>query len=174
MPTSTIFPDAIERAAMIGCRRPVYERNPPPVLWLKAFHIIFMVTWFAGLFYLPRLFVYHCAVNDATGQARFCTMERKLFLIMTIGAAATVFFGIVLISGIMGIHGRPELLDKPWMRAKLLLALGLIAYHVWLWLICRDFANYRNRHSAKFFRWANEVPALFLIGMVLLAVLKPD
>lgn len=143
------------------------------MLWLKAIHIIFMVTWFAGLFYLPRLFVYHCTVNDAVGQGRFCTMERKLFVIMTIGAAGTIFFGALQITGIMGIHGRPDLLEAPWMRLKLLLGLLLIVYHVWLWLLHRDFANYRNLHSAKFYRWINEVPALFLIAMVLIAVLKP-
>lgn len=132
-----------------------------------------MVTWFAGLFYLPRLFVYHCAANDAAGQARFCTMERRLFSIMTIGAAGTVFFGLTLLTGIMGVHGRPELLDTPWLRTKLMLAVGLVAYHAWLWLIHRDFANYRNQHTAKFYRWVNEVPALFLIAMVVLAVVKP-
>ncbi len=163
---------------MIGCRRPYYERtrrnsHALAMLWLKAFHIIFMVTWFAGLFYLPRLFVYHCGVKDATGQGRFCQMERKLFIIMTIGAVATIFFGSVLITGIMGISGRMELLNAPWLRMKLMLALGLVAYHVWLWLIYRDFANYCNTHSAKFFRWINEIPAVFLIAMVLLAVLKP-
>ena len=137
------------------------------MLWLKAFHIIFMVTWFSGLFYLPRLFVYHCGVKDATGQGRFCQMERKLFIIMTIGAAATFAFGAWM------IWRDTNLLMAPWLRMKLMLALGLIAYHVWLWLIHRDFANYRNTHSAKFYRWINEIPAVFLIAMVLLAVLKP-
>jgi protoporphyrinogen IX oxidase len=144
------------------------------MLWLKAFHIVFMVTWFSGLFYLPRLFVYHCSANDAVSQGRFCAMERKLFVLMTIGAAGTIFFGVLLISGILGIAGRPELLDAPWLRMKLLLALVLIVYHVWLWLLHRDFANYRNPHSAKFYRWINEVPALFLILMVILAVIKPS
>jgi protoporphyrinogen IX oxidase len=143
------------------------------VLWLKAFHIIFMVTWFAGLFYLPRLFVYHATTNDAAGQGRFCTMERRLFVIMTIGAVGTAFFGLLLITGILGIHGRPELLQAPWLRMKLLLALVLILYHVWLWALYRDFANYRNAHGARFYRWINEIPALFLVAMVLLAVLKP-
>jgi protoporphyrinogen IX oxidase len=143
------------------------------MLWLKAFHIIFMVTWFSGLFYLPRLFVYHCSANDATGQGRFCTMERKLYVLTTIGAIGTAFFGIVLITGIGGIPGRLGLLELPWLRMKLLLAFALIAYHIWLGLICRDFANYRNQHSAKFYRWINEIPAVFLIVMVLLAVLKP-
>ena len=137
------------------------------MLWLKALHIIFMVTWFSGLFYLPRLFVYHCGVKDATGQGRFCQMERKLFIIMTIGAVATFVFGAWMIWENMA------LLNAPWLRMKLMLAIGLIAYHVWLWLICSDFANYRNTHSAKFFRWINEIPAVFLIAMVLLAVLKP-
>jgi protoporphyrinogen IX oxidase len=145
------------------------------MLWLKAFHIIFMVTWFAGLFYLPRLFVYHCAVKDATGQGRFCQMERKLFIIMTLGAVLTALLGILLVTGIgpLNIGARVALLEAPWLRMKLMLALGLIAYHVWLWLIHRDFANYRNTHSAKFYRWINEIPAVFLIAMVLLAVLKP-
>jgi putative membrane protein len=144
------------------------------MLWLKAFHIIFMVTWFAGLFYLPRLFVYHCAVKDAPGQGRFVQMERKLFIIMTIGAVLTVLFGTALVTGFWGgVPPRMELLGAPWLRMKLMLALGLVAYHVWLWLLYRDFANYRNTHSAKFYRWINEIPALFLIAMVLLAVLKP-
>ena len=138
------------------------------MLWLKAFHIIFMVTWFSGLFYLPRLFVYHCGVKDATGQGRFCQMERKLFILMTLGALATFFFGGLI------IYRNTELLMAPWLRMKLMLALGLVAYHVWLWLILSDFANYRNTHSPKFFRWINEIPALFLIAMVLLAVLKPS
>ena len=145
------------------------------MLWIKSFHLIFMVTWFAGLFYLPRLFVYHCAVKDATGQGRFCQMERKLFIIMTIGAVLTAFLGVLLVTGIgpLNVDSRLALLEAPWLRMKLLLALGLVAYHVWLWLIHRDFANYRNTHSAKFYRWINEIPALFLIAMVLLAVLKP-
>jgi putative membrane protein len=143
------------------------------MLWLKSFHIIFMVTWFAGLFYLPRLFVYHCGVKDATGQGRFCQMERRLFAIMTIGAIGTIFFGVTLFTGIFGVEPRMGLLNAPWLRMKLMLAGGLIAYHVWLWLLYRDFADYRNTHSAKFYRWINEVPALFLIAMVLLAVLKP-
>jgi protoporphyrinogen IX oxidase len=146
------------------------------VLWLKAFHLIFMVTWFAGLFYLPRLFVYHCAIKDAAGQGRFCQMERKLFIIMTLGAVLTVFFGITLFTGVapLNIPSRVALLEAPWLRMKLLLGVGLLAYHVWLWLIYRDFANYRNTHSAKFYRWINEIPAVFLIAMILLAVLKPD
>jgi putative membrane protein len=145
------------------------------MLWLKAFHIIFMVTWFAGLFYLPRLFVYHCAVKDATGQGRFCQMERKLFIIMTIGAVFTALFGVLMVTGIapLNVGSRVALLEAPWLRMKLMLALGLIAYHVWLWLIYRDFANYRNTHSAKFYRWINEIPAVFLIAIVLLAILKP-
>lgn len=144
------------------------------MLWLKALHIIFMVTWFAGLFYLPRLFVYHTGINDAVGQGRFCTMERRLLGIMTLGAAGTVFFGLVLITGILGIHGRPELLEQPWLRMKLLLGLLLIVYHVWLWLLHRDFANYRNQHTDKFYRLINEIPSLFLVAMVLLAVIKPS
>src|SRR5438445_9269872 len=118
MPTSIMTPD---RPAKSGDDRLLGPRfHQEPMLWLKAFHIIFMVTWFAGLFYLPRLFVYHCAINDAAGQARFCTMERKLFAIMTIGAVGTVFFGVTQITGIFAIPGQPDLLDAPWLRMKVL------------------------------------------------------
>jgi putative membrane protein len=143
------------------------------MLWLKAFHIIFMVTWFAGLFYLPRLFVYHCRAQEATSQARFCAMERKLFILMTIGAAGTIFFGVTLVTGIAGIPSRPALIAAHWLRYKLLLVAALLIYHVWLWTILRDFAAYRNKRGPTFYRWINEIPALFLIAIVILAVVKP-
>jgi putative membrane protein len=135
--------------------------------WIKAWHVIFMVTWFAGLFYLPRLFVYHAATADSAGIERFRVMERRLFAIMTIGAALTAVFGLWLIAR------SPALLDTGWMRAKLLLVLILIAYHVWCWRLLRDFAAGRNARSERWYRWFNEVPSLLLIGIVLLAVLRP-
>ncbi len=136
------------------------------MLWLKAAHIIFLVTWFAGLFYLPRLFVYHCETTDAVGHERFCTMERRLFAIASIGMTGTLVFGLWLWIGYWPMK-------TGWIHAKLALALGLVGYHHWLIVPMRALRERRNPHSARFFRLANEVPALFLIGLVLLAVLKP-
>jgi protoporphyrinogen IX oxidase len=137
------------------------------MLWLKALHLIFMVTWFAGLFYLPRLFVYHCGAHDAASYARFCTMERRLFRLMTVGAVLTVAAGVWLWAHLWSWPG------PGWLQAKFLLALALAGYHVWLGFLARDFANYRNPFSARFYRLINEVPTLFLIAMVILAVVKP-
>ncbi len=135
--------------------------------WVKAWHVIFMVTWFAGLFYLPRLFVYHASTTDSPGVARFIIMERRLFVIMTIGAVMTVAFGLWL------LMLSPALLDTGWMRAKLALVALLAAFHVWLWRLMRDFAAGRNAHSERWYRAINEVPSFALIAIVLLAVAKP-
>ena len=136
------------------------------MLWVKSFHIIFMVTWFAGLFYLPRLFVYHALAGDAAGRERFKVMERKLFWgIMTPGGVLTVAFGLWLWLG-WDITGG-------WLHAKLALVIGLIAYHVHCGLLIRAFARDANRHSHVFYRWYNELPVLFLVGTILLVELKP-
>lgn len=135
--------------------------------WIRAFHIIFMVTWFAGLFYLPRLFVYHASANDQPGIDRFCVMERKLFVIMSVGAIGTVILGLMLLAKV------PAYMSSGWMHAKLALVLGLLAYHGWLGLLCRRFRLGRNQRSDKFYRWINEAPALFLIAIVILVVVKP-
>jgi putative membrane protein len=137
------------------------------MLWIKSLHIIAMVTWFAGLFYLPRLFVYHALTRDAIGNERFKVMERKLYVgIMTPGAALTVATGLWLWLG-YGIGGG-------WLYAKLALVLILIAHHAWLGKLMVDFRHDRNRHGDVFYRWINEIPALpVLIGIVLLVVLKP-
>ena len=137
------------------------------MLWVKAFHIIFMVTWFAGLFYLPRLFVYHAQAADSISIDRFKTMERRLYRgIMTPSAVLTIAFGLWLWLG-FGITGG-------WLMAKLVLVAILIAHHIWLGFLMRDFARDRNRHSHVFYRWINEIPAapiLFLV--VILVVVKP-
>lgn len=134
--------------------------------WIKALHIIFMVTWFAGLFYLPRLFVYHAQSSDRVSLERFKVMERKLFFgIMTPGAVLTVVFGTWLWLG----HG----LGGGWLLPKLVLVAVLIAYHVYCGLLLLDFKHERNRHGHVFYRWLNELPVLILIAVVLLAVLKP-
>ena len=139
------------------------------MLVVKSLHIIFMVTWFAGLFYLPRLFVYHAlaAPEDRVGIERFKIMERKLYRgIMTPAAVLTVAFGLWLWLG-YGITGN-------WLRVKLVLVLALIAFHVYLGALLRDFAQDRNRHGHVFYRWLNEIPALpLLIAIVFLVVMKP-
>jgi len=136
---------------------------------VKTLHIVFMVTWFAGLFYLPRLFVYHAlaAADDRVGIARFKLMERKLYFgIMTPGAALTVAFGLWLWLG-YGVAGA-------WLHAKLALVLVLIALHFYLGMLLRDFAADRNRHGHVFYRWLNEIPALpLLVAIVWLVAAKP-
>ena len=137
------------------------------MLWLKAFHIVFVVTWFAGLFYLPRLFVYHCETTDALGLARFAVMERRLFALMSIGAALTVAFGLSM------VFDAPVFLEFTWLRVKLALVAALIGYHLWCYVLMRDLIEGRNRHSHRWFRFFNEVPSVLLIAIVLLAVLRP-
>jgi protoporphyrinogen IX oxidase len=136
---------------------------------VKSLHIVFMVTWFAGLFYLPRLFVYHALAtpDDRVGIERFKTMERKLYFgIMTPGAVLTVVFGLWLWFG-YGIAGA-------WLHAKVTFVLLLIAFHVYLGVLLRAFAQDRNRHGHVFYRWLNEIPALpLLIVIVWLVVAKP-
>ena len=137
------------------------------MLYIKAFHIVFMVTWFAGLFYLPRLFVYHATATDAIGSERFKLMERKLYYgIMAPSAVLTIVSGAWLWLG-YGITGS-------WLYAKLTLVAILVAHHLWLGKLMRDFREDRNRHGDVFYRWINEIPALpILVAIVLLVVFKP-
>ena len=136
------------------------------MLWVKALHIVFMVTWFAGLFYLPRLFVYHADTQDEAGRTRFKIMERKLYFgIMTPGAVLTIVFGMWLWLG-YGISGG-------WLHAKLLLVAVLIGYHLWCGKLVADFKFDRNRHSHVWYRWFNEFPVLILMAVVILVVVKP-
>ncbi len=137
------------------------------MLLIKALHIIFMVTWFAGLFYLPRLFVYHAASDDAVSLARFSLMEKRLFILMTLGGLLTTAFGIWL------IVAEPGLLRQGWLHAKLLLVALLIGYHVWCWRLHRELATGSSWRSANWFRVFNEAPTIALVGIVLLAVLRP-
>ena len=137
------------------------------MLWLKAFHIVFVVTWFAGLFYLPRLFVYHVTASDAAARERFVVMERRLFGMMSMGGALTIVFGLSMVAA------APGYLDFLWLRVKLALVAGLIVYHLWCRKLLRDLRDGRNTRSARWFRIFNEVPLLFLIAIVVLAVVKP-
>ena len=136
------------------------------MLWIKALHIIFMVTWFAGLFYLPRLFVYHAMAHDATGVERLKVMERKLFYgIMTPGGVLTLASGLWLWLG-YGFSGG-------WLHAKVALVAVLVVYHVYCGHLLRDFKHGRNRYSHVFYRWLNEIPTVLLLAIVILVVVKP-
>ena len=136
-------------------------------LIFKSLHIAFMVTWFAGLFYLPRLFIYHAVEKDAAGLERFAIMEKRLFIIMTIGATLTAVFGLLL------LWLNPALLSRGWFQAKLMLLVLMIIYHLrclrWMRLLAAgyEFAN------TRWLRWFNEIPTIFLLVIVLLAVVKP-
>ena len=136
------------------------------MLWIKSFHIIFMVTWFAGLFYLPRLFVYHAMSQDRPSMERFKLMERKLFFgIMTPGGVLTLLSGAWLWLG-YGFHGG-------WLATKLALVVVLVAYHVYCGKLMIAFKADRNRHGHAFYRWLNEVPTVLLVAIVLLVELQP-
>jgi len=136
------------------------------MLWVKAWHIIFMVTWFAGLFYLPRLFVYHAMSEDKASQERFKIMERKLFYgIMTPGGILTIAFGLWLWLG-YGITGG-------WLHTKVVIVGALVAYHLYCGKLVADFKHDRNRHSHVYYRWFNEAPVLALIAIIILVEVKP-
>ena len=138
------------------------------MLWVKSFHIIFMVTWFAGLFYLPRLFVYHAMTDHEETKAQLRTMERKLYYgITTPGGILTVGFGLWLWLG----YGLGS--DALWLKIKLVLVAVLAIYHLWCGHLVRQFRDDRSTHSHVFYRWFNEFPVLILIAAVLLVVLKP-
>ncbi len=136
------------------------------MLWIKSFHIFFVVTWFAGLFYLPRLFVYHAMAEDQPGRERFKIMERKLFAgIMTPSAVLALLFGTWLWLA-YGYSGA-------WLHAKLLLVLVLIIYHIWCGKILTDFKHDRATRSHTWYRWFNEFPVIILLLSIILVVVKP-
>lgn len=140
------------------------------MLWLKALHLIFMVTWFAGLFYLPRLFVYHAMSEDDVSRERFKVMESKLFFgIATPGMILTLGFGVWMLFNYAWMLYSVSL----WLHIKFVLLALLVVYHGFLgkWLF--DFKHDRNTHTHVFFRWVNEIPVIFLVAIILLAVVKP-
>lgn len=138
------------------------------MIWIKALHIIFMVMWFAGLFYLPRLFVYHANTNDQPGNERFKIMERKLLMMTNIGMLGTLIFGLVMAMDAWEIYGK-----QGWMHAKLSCVFLLLGYHHLCGRFTRVFARDANTRSHTFYRWFNEVPALALFAIVILVVVKP-
>jgi protoporphyrinogen IX oxidase len=136
-------------------------------LWIKAFHLIAIVTWFAAIFYLPRLFVYHAMTEDRPGLERFKIMERKLYNgIMTPSMLAVVGSGL----GMLAM--RPFLLEWTWMQIKLTLIVALVGYHFWCAHLMRQFRDNANTRSHVWYRYFNEVPTVILIAVVILAVLK--
>ncbi len=139
------------------------------MLWLKALHIVFVISWFAGLFYLPRLFVNHAMVEDAATRERLALMERKLYRFMTPLAWLALGFGLWLWLEIIKNGG----ITGPWLHAKLALVALLVAYHLYCGKLMRDFAEGRNRHSHVWYRFFNEIPVLVLFAVVFLVVLKP-
>lgn len=136
------------------------------MLWVKSFHIVFVISWFAGLFYLPRLFVYHAMADDTATRERFKVMERKLYRgIMTPAMVLTVASGLWMWAG-WGFAGA-------WLHAKVALVAALVAYHFWLGHYVRAFARDQNTRTHVFYRWINEAPLVLLLAIVVLVVVKP-
>jgi putative membrane protein len=136
-------------------------------LWIKALHLAFMVTWFAGLFYLPRLFIYHTQAEVAADRQRFNTMERRLFIMMSIGAALTALFGTNL------LISNPALLEQGWFRSKLLILIAMFVYHYRCWRWIQTLDDRAQPGSTRWLRWFNEIPVVFLLVIICLAVIKP-
>ena len=140
------------------------------MLWYKALHLILMVTWFSGLFYLPRLFVYHAMSDDKISIDRFKVMEKKLFYgIATPGGLLTIIFGFCLLVS----NGMTSYSGQLWLSLKMILIAVLVLYHIYCFSLLQDFKYNRNKHTHIWYRWFNEVPVLILVGIVLLAVIKP-
>lgn len=140
------------------------------VLWLKAFHVIFMVAWFAGIFYLPRLFVNHAETTNQAIAEHLKGMEKRLLYFITPFAFLTLFFGILIIYN-MGIEWFKV---SKWLHAKLLLVLILFIYHAYCFKILQTFKHDKNTRSGKFYRIFNEVPVLILFAIIILAYVKPQ
>jgi putative membrane protein len=142
------------------------------MLWLKAFHVVSVISWFAALLYLPRLFVYHAqiqgsTIDDAVGNARFKVMELKLFKLMSLAAVMAIGFGVAMLAL------APDYLLMRWLQLKLLLVFLAVAYHGACFALLQQFAADRNAHSERWYRVFNELPALLLIAIVILVIVKP-
>ncbi|MCK4587823.1 MAG: protoporphyrinogen oxidase HemJ [Gammaproteobacteria bacterium] len=140
------------------------------MLWVKSFHVIAMTTWFAALFYLPRLFVYHAMSDDEISNERFKIMERKLFFgIMTPSAILTIILGLVLLNG----YAWEAYSNTIWLQAKLWLVAVLVIYHIYCGKLLKDFKYDRNQKSHVYYRWFNEFPVLLLIAIIILVIVRP-
>ena len=140
------------------------------LLLIKALHIAFMVAWFAGIFYLPRIFVYHAESNNKDVHEQFKVMERRLLYFVTPFAILTLVFGLILIY----MMGKDWFAFSSWLHIKLLLVALLFVYHGYCFKLLNDFKNDRNTHSGKFYRIINELPVLVLFATIILAVVKPS
>ena len=139
------------------------------MLWVKAFHIIFMVTWFSGLIYLPRLYVYHAGADDEISNERFKIMERKLFVMMTIGGIGTTILGLWLLFD----YALAAYYASIWLYLKIALVIALIYYHFRCYQILQDFKYNANVRDHIYYRLFNEIPVLFLFGIIIFVVVKP-
>jgi putative membrane protein len=140
------------------------------MLWVKAFHVIFMISWFAGLFYLPRLFVYHASSNDEISNERFKIMESKLFYgIMTPAAIITIVLGLWMLVD----YAWQAYANNLWLFIKLIIVILLIIYHGYCWHLVTLFKNNNNPHSHIYYRWFNEIPILMLMAIIILVIVKP-
>lgn len=136
-------------------------------LWIKAVHVAFMVTWFAGLFYLPRLFIYHVQTDDTASRDRFTTMELRLFAIMTIGAVLTLLLGLMLASI------NHAIMTSAWFLVKMAAVVGLFVFHYRCWLWIQRLRSNSAVMDTRWLRWFNEIPVLFLFIIIIMAVVKP-
>ncbi len=137
--------------------------------WLKAFHLFFVVSWFAGLFYLPRLFVYHAQAREAACIERYRTMERRLYRLMTVAGTLAVAFGL----GLLAAGWWRALPGAGWLQIKLVLVGVLVAFHLWCGREVRRLATAAPGHGERFYRLVNELPTLLLLAIVVLASVRP-
>lgn len=138
------------------------------ILWIKALHVFFMIAWMAGIFYLPRLFVYHAQTQEKAVQEQFKVMERRLWFFVTPFALLTLIFGVALIY----LYGYEWFAASKWLHIKIMLVACFYVYHGYLFVLLKRFARDENRHSPRFYRFLNEAPVLLLFAIVALAVLK--
>lgn len=151
----------------------VHFRFVRTMLWLKALHIVFVISWMAGLLYLPRLFVYHTEATDEVGHQRFCVMEKRLYTLSLIAMIGTWLFGIATLLSADAGYAKATYWSMGWLHAKLALVLALSGYQGWLKGRLRAFAERKNTRSARFYRVANELPAVLMVGIVILVAVKP-
>ncbi|MBL4630762.1 MAG: CopD family protein [Paraglaciecola sp.] len=138
------------------------------ILWIKALHIFFMVAWMSGLFYLPRLMVYHAQSDVQAVKDQFKIMEKKLWYFVTPFAVLTLVFGLWLIS----LYGKDWFVAAKWLHFKLTLVIAVYAYHGYLFVLVRKFSKDENTHSTRFYRFLNEAPVLIVLAIIVLAVVK--
>jgi|TARA_R110000868_G_scaffold214691_5_gene464803 putative membrane protein len=138
------------------------------ILWIKALHVFFMVAWMSGLFYLPRLMVYHAQTDIQAVKDQFKIMERRLWLFVTPFAVLTLVFGVWLI----GLYGKEWFVAAKWLHIKLTLVVAVYAYHFYLFVLVRKFASEENTHTPRFYRFLNEAPVLIVLAIITLAIVK--